>query len=655
MPGQYVKLIANYLSNRSISVSYSGGEASKILSRSTPQGAVLSPFLWNIFLDPLLDKLSLFPGAPLSLNCFAWADDVFLLIPFKRHDIPKLEGTIGFVLDIISEWATNNKASFGSGKTKLIAFSNSPLPSVVLNCSHTAFGDLEQVKDVTFLGLVLDEKLAFRKHLDCVCDKIRKSLFSLRSCARQSFDIPSHHFAQIYLGAVLPKLFYALPAWFTVFRWKSSLKLITHTLRLPALMVAKCHRSIASAVLFPMVGALPPPLLIEKEACRRLFGIIQSSFFSSTDLSHLLRPSSEIFYQLHVLLFEKLLLPVSSITDLFLHKVKPSPSPAHFKALSVSMDEADHLQDCNYGDLVAYSDGSKMDSGVGAAAALFQFPNLAEPIAVEVLSLPLSASVYQAEVAGLSRVPKMCSEIIPSLSLAPTRCHVFSDSKAALWGLKTPHRCHYSPLVAVHRSLSSHSLLFKLHWVRGHSGNLGNEFVDKLAKLGSLGYGSSHKTVITASQLLATVSAKHSLDQVNSWDPPEGSHCWDFFPTFSQFTKACSLTYCPPTSAHTNGLPDPLDCHLVRKIIAGRYPTRDLLHKWKLSEDQNCVFCNYADSVDHRVLFCPLLGNLRVGLLNALGHYPSSVKDLLTDRASMVALQRYLTESEKLEHDYALL
>ena len=56
MPLQYVKLIQNYLSDRTVSLTYGGRTATKTLTRSTPQGAVLSPFLWNIYLDTLLDK-----------------------------------------------------------------------------------------------------------------------------------------------------------------------------------------------------------------------------------------------------------------------------------------------------------------------------------------------------------------------------------------------------------------------------------------------------------------------------------------------------------------------------------------------------------------------------------------------------------------------
>jgi len=74
LPAIYIHLVASYLSNRTIQISFGGGHAKKLLTLSTPQGAVLSPFLWNIFLDPILHQLS---RAHPDLRISAWADDVF--------------------------------------------------------------------------------------------------------------------------------------------------------------------------------------------------------------------------------------------------------------------------------------------------------------------------------------------------------------------------------------------------------------------------------------------------------------------------------------------------------------------------------------------------------------------------------------------------
>ena len=98
VPPIYILLIASYLHDRIATLEYGGGFACKIVNLCTTQGAVLTPFLWNTFLDTLLDSISLIhPEA----STYAWADDVLILLPFQTKKDDPLFGKLLSICDII--------------------------------------------------------------------------------------------------------------------------------------------------------------------------------------------------------------------------------------------------------------------------------------------------------------------------------------------------------------------------------------------------------------------------------------------------------------------------------------------------------------------------------------------------------------------------
>ena len=167
------------------------------------------------------------------------------------------------------------KASFGKEKTKLVTFFSGSLPRINIDLEVQNFGKIEQVNKIKILGVCFDDKLTFNDHLQYICDKIRSCLFSLRSCAQRQFDISSSHFATIFMGAILPKLFYSLPVWFKVFDKKLAMAKLTTLdstfIRVATLLSVRCQRSVASEILFPWWNYSPPYLLVKQEtACRLL-------------------------------------------------------------------------------------------------------------------------------------------------------------------------------------------------------------------------------------------------------------------------------------------------------------------------------------------------------------------------------------------------
>ena len=203
MPPLYVHLIANYLTNRTISVSYGGGTATKTLTLSTPQGAVLSPFLWNLFIDTLLlDIEKTFPDVRIS----AWADDVILAFNYRYINPQIAKNKLHDISKTLKQWSDRNKATFAPNKSEVLAVRNLYNHTSLLTCD-TLIGQIKGVTTLKILGVTFDEALTFIPHVTSLSSKVSKTIFSLRNAARRCWKISNKYFMQIFVGAILPKLF----------------------------------------------------------------------------------------------------------------------------------------------------------------------------------------------------------------------------------------------------------------------------------------------------------------------------------------------------------------------------------------------------------------------------------------------------------------
>ena len=131
MPAIYIHLVTSYLADRTIQVSFGGGHAKKLLTLSTPQGAVLSPFLWNIFLDPILHQLSrIHPDLRIS----AWADDVLVSFNYRFTNPQIAKNKLIHISNTLQTWASNNKAIFAHHKSEVLGIRSLHNNTSLLTC-----------------------------------------------------------------------------------------------------------------------------------------------------------------------------------------------------------------------------------------------------------------------------------------------------------------------------------------------------------------------------------------------------------------------------------------------------------------------------------------------------------------------------------------
>ncbi|KAL0098730.1 hypothetical protein PUN28_020686 [Cardiocondyla obscurior] len=93
VPAPIVDLIRCSYEGAATTISHPEGEIKITLRRGVKQGDPLSPLLFNLVLEPLLERLEHMPGLPLpgesGISCLAFADDLFLFAtdPSKAQDL----------------------------------------------------------------------------------------------------------------------------------------------------------------------------------------------------------------------------------------------------------------------------------------------------------------------------------------------------------------------------------------------------------------------------------------------------------------------------------------------------------------------------------------------------------------------------------------
>ena len=155
--GPALKLITSYLTNRQQYVS-SGKLSSDLcnINFGCPQGSVLSPLLFNLFLNDILNL-------PLTGKIILYADDI--CVSYINTDTSLLYKNMQQDVLLLDNWFKSNFLTMNIKKTKFMIIS----PSKSINCDSPPVLDnikIEQVSEFKYLGLLIDENLKWSEHID---------------------------------------------------------------------------------------------------------------------------------------------------------------------------------------------------------------------------------------------------------------------------------------------------------------------------------------------------------------------------------------------------------------------------------------------------------------------------------------------------------
>ena len=224
-----INWIQSFLINRKQRVKVNGKYSNwESVISGIPQGTILGPILFIIYINDLPDKVE--GRAMMSL----YADDAKLYRTIKtRNDSQELQMALNGVKDWCDKWLLKLNVN----KCKYLTIHGKKA------ITDTAYGlmtiagrqELERVSKIKDLGILIDEKLNFSDHLN---EKVNKAYMMIGIIKRNFKYLEKDAFINLYKAMVRSHLEYAVSVWSP--RYKKDIEIVEKIQRRATKLVREC-------------------------------------------------------------------------------------------------------------------------------------------------------------------------------------------------------------------------------------------------------------------------------------------------------------------------------------------------------------------------------------------------------------------------------
>ena len=193
-----------FLTNRQVRVRMGNRHYSRVkqFTCGVPQGTVLGPLLFNIFMEDLSAELNR-SGA----QHYFYADDLTIVARGRDREL-----VLNQALDVLSHWSHTNFMDVNVAKTKVCNFrSRSDAPVIRYRGTELANDDTPKL-----LGVIFNKHRGFGYHTQSMKTKSQKTLLKLSAVSNTLLGASRDAIRCFHLALVSSSMQYACPAWFGI-------------------------------------------------------------------------------------------------------------------------------------------------------------------------------------------------------------------------------------------------------------------------------------------------------------------------------------------------------------------------------------------------------------------------------------------------------
>lgn len=604
--GRIWKWICNFLSTRKASITIRGETGPKFDSLiGLPQGAVISSLLFNLYTSDIYTNV--------MSQKVKFADDG--TIWKTGSNVEQLMESLEEDLKEVQKWSRKWRMKLNLTKTEFCVFSLDSNITEQWQTSHLSINNIPigYNKNPKILGVTLDEKLRFEKHMETIRTRAHRSVELLRK-VKESECIQPKCLIQLYKALILPQIEYAASVW-----QNGNCESLESVQRKGLAICLGLPGTSGIEAMEVEAGVIPLSLRREelsiREATRIMMkdnsNLIKSSwnnFMEQGQQERRLSPFGMINMQLA---------DMTSNTGIQLHTLEKEMN--YFETLQPSREQPEYWQSlgssknrtklqeatardiigtmvegCNTTTAIAFTDGSCMGNpGPCGSGSCIHIPNSEDPVCLK-RAVSKCGSILLGELVAILLTIQYITDLInPQIS----KLHIFSDSQSVVGLLTlgweaTSHASTVRETKRAAEQLKTKGITLEISWTPGHSDISSNEIADQLAKQAAQEAANLEDSgITTVGDVKLAVKKSGLMKWQDRWDRSErGRHLFQYRPKVG---VKIQHVYKSPLS----------EC-AISQLRTGYARLGEYQHKIG-NKDSNLCQCGGVETVGHYLFQCP--------------------------------------------------
>ena len=614
-----------------------------------PQGSPLSPTLYMYYNG---DILTIPRGQDLSLG---FIDDIMFGV-CGLTDTGNAE-RLGNMLKEAEEWRNKHGVQFEKSKYVLVHFTRNKrrgtqapitMPDITIQPSSEA----------RYLGVIFDQDLKFKSHLQYVVKKGTKFAMAMSNVAKATWGAQFKHIRQLFITVVATRTDYAASIWHRPKDYRRS-QTTTQTTKLAGVQrlamkaILGCFKTTSTRAMEIETELQPPHIRLETKVLRTMTRIQTlpqahplTGWFTKA-INNRMKPTTFLSN------LENLTIQYTNYATANVEKIYPFIRPPWWippiqVRIEPTKEKAKDLHDSIIAthtnetqSMHIYTDGSGINGHVGAAA----YSPTTSDTQQQYLGPETTHNVFAGELTAM----KLATDMVGRNKERYTYIVIYIDSQAAIKAVIKPGKQSGQRIICEildsieNLQLQNPDITFLLVWIPGHEDILGNETADVAAKEAAEKQQTTgeppRRTTLKSGQTTALYKeSKAKWMHERQTDKRNAKYLQSLISRpcgeagaklYAKITSRRKLTWLSRLRTRHTGL-------------------NNYLHRFGLVDDANCSCGNGVETVKHYLLTCPNYERERDKLRKETGIQGMRIESLLGDPNIIPSTLDYVGETGRL-------